>query len=149
MEVFRLAGKKYSKILTGAGAAINGARWNSKGIEIIYTSQNRALTIAELLVHYTAAIIPENFELITMMIPDEIEFQEIKLNELPDDWNIFPNNYETKKIGDKFITENKYCLLKVPSVVVKGEYNILINPAHMHFKKIYKKRTEKFKIDNR
>jgi|GEM_PF-4099468 len=36
MEVFRLAGKKYSKILTGAGAAINGARWNSKGIEIIY-----------------------------------------------------------------------------------------------------------------
>jgi len=87
------------------------------------------LTIAELLVHYTAAIIPENFELITMMIPDEIEFQEIKLNELPDDWNIFPNNYETKKIGDKFITENKYCLLKVPSVVVKGEYNILINPA--------------------
>ncbi|HCN36596.1 MAG TPA: RES superfamily protein, partial [Bacteroidetes bacterium] len=58
MEVFRLVRQKYSYELSGAGSAMNGARWNSKGVEMIYTSINRSLAMAEVLVHFTAATLP-------------------------------------------------------------------------------------------
>ena len=39
------------------------------------------------------------------------------------------------ELGSKWIKENKYLALKVPSVIVKGEWNILLNPNHVSFKK--------------
>ena len=42
MEVYRLAREKYAKKLSGVGAAKYGNRWNSKGVEIIYTASSRA-----------------------------------------------------------------------------------------------------------
>ena len=43
MEAYRLCREKFSSNLSGIGAAIKGARWNSIGIEIIYTASNRSL----------------------------------------------------------------------------------------------------------
>lgn len=51
MQVFRLSRKKYADVLSGQGAAIRGARWNSKGTEVIYTAENRSLAMAEVLIH--------------------------------------------------------------------------------------------------
>lgn len=52
---YRLARKKYPVELSGRGAALRGARWNSPGTEIIYTARNRALAMAEVAVHLTIA----------------------------------------------------------------------------------------------
>lgn len=149
MDIFRLVRQKYSYELSGAGSAMNGARWNSKGVEMIYTSINRSLAMAEVLVHFTAATLPDDFVMMTINIPDEIDIQVFNTVNLPDNWTRFPLNPETQLIGDKFISENKYCLLKVPSVVVKGEFNILINPRHKEFKKIRILNTESFSFDRR
>ena len=69
MEVFRLARKKYPIVLSGKGASISGARWNSKGTEIIYCAQNRALAMAEVLVHLSLATLPNDFVMLTIDIP--------------------------------------------------------------------------------
>ena len=82
MEVFRLARKKYPIGLSGKGASISGARWNSKGTEIIYCAQNRALAMAEVLVHLPLAALPKDFVMITITIPDDVSMEILDSNKL-------------------------------------------------------------------
>lgn len=149
MLVFRLVKQQYSKVLSGKGAAIFGERWNSKGMELIYTAENRSLAMAEVAVHFSLATMPSSYNMLSIFIPDNLTIKEIKTIELPDDWNTFPHAKSTQNIGDSFILENKFVALKVPSVVTKGDFNILINPHHKDFKKIKIKSSEPFLFDRR
>ena len=149
MLVFRLVKQQYSKVLSGKGAAIFGERWNSKGLELIYTVENRSLAMAEVAVHFSLATMPSSYNMLSIFIPDNLTIKEIKTIELPDDWNTFPHAKSTQNIGDNFIFENKFVALKVPSVVTKGDFNILINPHHKDFKKIKIKSSEPFLFDRR
>ena len=77
MEVYRLSREKFANTLSGKGSAIKGARWNSVGVEIIYTAANRSLAMAEIAVHFTLATLPVDYVMITIFIPDNISFQKI------------------------------------------------------------------------
>ena len=136
MRVFRLSKRKYSKALNGKGAAKSGNRWNSKGTEIFYTAESRALAMAEVAVHLTIATLPRDYVMIEIEIPNNIKVKELDLKVLDEDWNNHPPNSITQKIGDNFIDSIDECLLKVPSAVVQGDFNYLINPYHSDFKKI-------------
>jgi RES domain-containing protein len=149
MEVFRLQNKKYPIVLSGKGASIIGARWNSKGTEIIYTAQSRALAMAEVAVHLTVATLPSRFCMITIFIPDEVSILTLDVKILHKDWNVFPENIQTQKIGDELIRNKEYALIKVPSAVVKGEFNYLINPHHKDFEQIKIIQQEDFPFDKR
>lgn len=149
MEVFRLSRKKYAGRLSGKGASIKGGRWNSEGVELIYTALNRSLAMAEVAVHFTLATLPADYVMITVFIPDDLSVKKLHPSELPPDWNVFPHVGATQLIGDRFVRENKYGLLQVPSVVTQGDYNILINPHHPDFKKIKKIETVAFPFDER
>lgn len=149
MEVFRLSREKFAKPLSGKGAALKGARWNSIGVELIYTAQNRSLAMAEIAVHLTLATLPEDYVMIAIEIPDSIKVKTMSEVELPNEWKNFPYTSVTQKIGDAFILENEFCLLRIPSVVTQGDYNILINPNHKDFEKIKIKEIVRFPFDNR
>lgn len=149
MEVFRLSREKHANTLSGKGAAIKGARWNSIGVEVIYTASNRSLAMAEVAVHFSLATIPKDYMMATIYIPDDLSIQKIVPADLPLNWNVFPLPASTQSIGDKFIIENQYCLLQVPSAVTKGDYNILINPHHADFGRIKILEVEKFPFDKR
>ncbi|MGL4630392.1 MAG: RES family NAD+ phosphorylase [Leadbetterella sp.] len=149
MEAFRLSKQAYASFLSGKGAAIKGARWNSIGVEIIYTASNRSLAMAEVAVHLSLATLPNDYMMITIHIPDDVSLKKINPKDLPLDWNTFPHPSTTQAIGDKFITENRYCVLQIPSAVTQGDYNFLINPNHIDFKKIKIIETEKFPFDKR
>ena len=149
MEVYRLSSKKWAGTLTGKGAAEKGARWNSPGTEIIYTAINRSLAMAEVSVHFTLATLPRDYMMITIFIPDDVTIRVVQVKDLPPDWNSFPYLSSTQKFGDDFISENKFCLLKIPSAVTKGDFNILINPFHPDFSRISIVRIEDFPFDQR
>lgn len=149
MKVFRLSKKKYAKELSGKGASKSGNRWNSKGTEIIYTSESRALAMSEILVHVSLATLPSDFVMMTIDIPDTIKIDELKISELAENWNQHPPSIGTQKIGDSFIDSMKYCILKVPSAVVKEDFNYLLNPYHKDFKKIKIIQTTDFPFDRR
>ncbi len=149
MEVYRLSREQFAGALSGKGAAIKGARWNSIGVEIIYTAANRSLAMAEVSVHFTLATLPVDYIMATIFIPDNVSLQKLNVTDLPPDWNSFPHPSSTQLIGDQFIADNKYCLLQIPSAVTQGDYNILINPNHQEFKKIKIIATEKFPFDKR
>ena len=149
MEVYRLSAKKWAGNLSGKGAALKGARWNSPGTEIIYTAINRSLAMAEVSVHFTLATLPKDYMMVTVFIPDDVPIRIVGEKELPPDWNSFPYLPSTHIFGDGFITENKFCLLKIPSAVTKGDFNILINPFHPDFARISIVQIEPFPFDHR
>lgn len=149
MEVFRLVREKFAEPLSGKGAAIRGARWNSIGVELIYTALNRSLAMAEVAVHFTLATLPDDYVMMTINVPDDILLKTLTMEELPEDWNLFPHPNATQKIGDRFVIENEFCLLKIPSVVTQGDYNVLINPKHPDFKRLSFVEIIKFPFDKR
>jgi RES domain-containing protein len=136
MEVYRLSRLKFADSLSGIGSALKGARWNSIGVELIYTASNRSLAMAEVAVHFTLATLPSDYVMVTIYIPEDVKIKTIDISDLPLNWNAFPHPNSTQIIGDKFVIENKFCIYKVPSAVTKGDFNILINPNHIDFSKI-------------
>lgn len=148
MIVYRLSRAKYSNDLSGKGAELAGGRWNSKGIALVYTGQTIALCMAEVAVHIPFGIIPVDYELITLEIPDE-DIYELKKLQLPEDWKSLPPAYSTQGIGDDFVKKGKFMVLKIPSAMVQGEFNYLINPLHPKIKKVKIKKTETFSFDQR
>lgn len=149
MEVFRLARSKFASILSGKGAAFHGARWNSIGVELIYTASNRSLAMAEVAVHLTLATLPEDYMMVTILIPSDVAIKKFPVNKLPANWNAFPHHPKTQFIGDQFVAENKFCILQIPSAVTQGDFNFLINPMHPDFKRISIISKEKFPFDKR
>ncbi|MCF8337399.1 MAG: RES family NAD+ phosphorylase [Bacteroidales bacterium] len=129
MIVFRLSKTKYVRDLTGKGAEKAGGRWNSKGTSMIYTSATRALCTTELAVHLPLGIIPEDYSIVTIDIPDKF-ILHLKDSLLPNDWKSIPHSDSTQKIGDHFIKQNNSLVMRVPSAVVQDEFNFLINPNH-------------------
>lgn len=149
MEVFRISRAKYAGDLSGIGAEKFGGRWNSKGVAMLYTSQSRALAMAEVAVHFSLSILPADFCIATIEISNDAKIKELVVNKIPNGWDSIPHNDTTQKIGDKFIADNEFVCLKVPSVIVRGDYNYLINPKHKYFNKIKIVKTEAFYFDKR
>jgi RES domain-containing protein len=149
MIVFRLTKAKYSHDLSGAGAEKTGGRWNSKGKPMIYTSMSRALCVSEIAVHLPLGLVPRDYQLVSIEIPEGAAILEIDANKLPQDWKLFPHPNSTRKFGDDFITSGMYLVLKVPSAVVEGDFNYLINPAHLDFINIKISKIEAFNFDER
>ena len=149
MIVYRLAKSKYSHDLSGKGAEKTGGRWNSKGVAMVYTSASRALCTAEIAVHTPLGIMPKDFELISIEIPDSIKIFELSVNDLPKDWNSIPHSGKTQELGDKFVRENKHAVMKAPSAVVQGDFNYLINSNHEDAKNVKIIKLESFVFDQR
>ena len=149
MEVYRLSREKFAGAMSGIGAALKGARWNSAGVEMIYTAANRSLAMAEIIVHFTLATIPDDYVMLTIFVPDDANIRPVSNAELPSDWNAWPHSASTQAIGDRFIAENKYLLLRVPSAVTKGDFNFLINPFHPGITRIRIVDSQKFPFDSR
>ena len=149
MKVYRIAKAKYIDDLSGTGARLYGGRWNNKGIGIIYTSETRALATVEYLVHVPLAMIPTNICIATLEIPDSITAREILIPDLPANWRSCPGPLELSRLGTEWALGNETLLLRVPSVVVEHEFNILINPSHPDIKHVIISRIENYRFDNR
>ena len=149
MELFRLSRRKHARTLSGKGAAVKGARWNSIGVELVYTASNRSLAMAEVAVHLNLATMPEDYVMLTIFVPDGSSLRKLSGKDLPANWNAFPHPASTQAIGDRFVAENGFCVLHVPSAVTQGDYNLLINPHHLEFRAVKIVATEKFPFDKR
>jgi RES domain-containing protein len=136
MIVFRLAKAKYSSDLSGKGAEKTGGRWNSKGTPLLYTSESRALCMAEIAVHTPLGSVPDDYVMISIEIPDDASIKQVGFEELAESWNSFPHAHATQEIGDRFVADNMALVLKVPSAIVQGDYNYLVNPQHTDAAKI-------------
>ena len=133
MIVYRIERKRYlDAALSGLGAAsANGFRWNSLGTRLVYTAESRALATLEVYVHLDLSEdLPTDRYYVTIEIPDDVKMVEIASHDLPEDWDAKPPGISTRVIGDEFVIGHEAAVLRVPSSIVPGEFNYLINPLH-------------------
>lgn len=100
--------------------------------------------MAEVAVHFTLSTLPDDYRMVTVYIPEKVKIKEVNEKDLPPDWRDFPFPVSTQKFGDEFVYQDGFCLLRIPSVVAKGDFNILINPNHKDFKTVEIIKIEKF-----
>ena len=136
MIVFRISKGKYKTDLSGTGAEHYGGKWNNKGTKLIYTASSRALAMSEVAVHVPFNKLPKDYFIISIEVPDS-KMSSIAEKDLKGiHWKSNPPSYLTQDIGDTFVDEQKTLVLQVPSAVVSGDYNILINPLHKEISKV-------------
>jgi RES domain-containing protein len=100
-------------------------------------------------VHIPLRSIPEDYMMIKIEIPDGLTVEAINPANLEADWSSFPHRHSTQLLGDDFVKRGSALVLKVPSAVVQGDYNYLINPAHPDFSRIRIAEIVPFGFDNR
>lgn len=147
MIVYRITNEAYRNDISGTGAALFGSRWNSKGIHLLYTSQSISLSILESLVHLKQNQIPPFQYLLHIQLPDEKSIAEISFKKIKNGWQ--KDLGYTQWIGDQFIQNKQNLFLKVPSVIVPQESNVLLNPLHNEYKAVKIIASELLELDKR
>ena len=148
MILYRIANCNYIKDLSGTGARLYGGRWNSEGKSMVYMASSRALAVLEVLVHLPPLLLPDNFCVAEVEVPKN-SILTLDIKSLPDNWQDASSPAELKTLGNQFIKETKYLMMKVPSSVVPEEYNYLLNPWHPDIKRVKILNTHPFTFDDR
>jgi RES domain-containing protein len=115
---------------------------------MVYTAQSRALAILEMLVHLDGPDLLNRFVVIEVEI-DSSEILELDIARLPRNWTADPAPSKLRAIGDDWIATGASAVLRVPSVLVPGEFNFLLNPSHPKFPTLRQGKPTPFQFDAR
>ncbi len=149
MHVYRLARYARRYDLSGYGAFLFGGRWNLRGRALLYTAEARSLAVMEVLVHLTSEELPDDMYLLTVDVPDSASQAELTVADLPPDWRRNGQPQPTALLGDAWLAAGATLALRVPSVVVPEEHNLLLNPAHPEFAQVRVLDAQPFHFDER
>lgn len=147
MIVYRISNREFSNDISGTGAKLKGSRWNTKGVPLLYTSQHISLAVLEMLVNTNFKDYAIELDLMYINIPDQLPLTIIEPGSLKNNWKADVDY--TRYMGDAFVNQKESLILRVPSAVIREEYNYLANPLHADFKKIKIIKTKSFWPDER
>lgn len=134
MHCFRIIKPDFAATaLSGEGARLYGGRWNPPGWRCVYAAESRALAMLELLVHLTGRSRALKFRLLTL---DLGEAAVLEAKHLPADWNAHPAGRASQWVGQNWLQKLDSPVLRVPSVLIPEEHNLLLNPLAPGFDKI-------------
>jgi len=96
---------------------------------MVYASLSLSLAAIEVFVHL-AAVPPDDLVSVAAELPiNHRDAERIDPETLPTDWRM-ENNPALWQIGADWIASRRSLALLVPSAVIDGEWNALINPTH-------------------
>ena len=149
LVVWQLVAERHAAAaFSGEGARRFGARWSPAGVAVAYCSESRSLAALEIIVNACngAKLVGEPWSVRSAEIPPDLIERPARV---PDNWREHPHPRATQEFGAKWVHEHRTAVLRVPSVVVLGEFNYVLNPAHPNFAKISFGRPEPFEFDPR
>ena len=131
MIAFRIANRR-RPVFDGAGAAEYGGRWNSPGRGVIYGARSLSLAMLEQLAQTGTGRLPQDQACIEITIPDAVSIETVTPSGVPA-WDA-ADRLASRAFGDRWLAEQRSCVLLTPSVIVPTEQNVVINPAHADFR---------------
>jgi RES domain-containing protein len=133
---------------TGEGPFRYGGRWNPAGVQVVYCAESRSLAAMEILVHHlgTEVFKVARWVVISADVPESLIEKPARV---PDTWRESSPVVAAQEFGGNWVREKRSAALRVPSAVVLGEFNYLLNPAHSDFAKIVVGKPELFSFDPR
>jgi len=132
---------------SGEGARRYGGRWNSRGVPMVYCSSSLALAAMELFVHLDPSQAPPDLVAVAATLPEGEPARTIALEELPPGW--WAETPATRDLGDEWIRSASSLALRVPSVPIRSEWNVLLNPLHPRIAEVRIDPPEPFVFDAR
>jgi len=148
-SVWRITSKKFTKAaFNGEGARLYGGRWNTPGTPLIYTAESKSLAILEILVHLESPDLLQKFVLFEVKVEESFT-TEIDPESLPSNWREDPPPGAAQSIGDDWARDARSAVLRIPSAIVPGEFNYLLNPRHPDFRKLKIGPPKSFFFDSR
>jgi RES domain-containing protein len=149
MRFWRICRRRYAaEAATGEGARLYGGRWNSRGVRVVYASTSLALAAVETFVNLEPNLQPKDLVSIEGEIPAELEIGRLGPKGLPVNWHE-RRGESLRRFGDGWVRGAQTAALLVPSAAIPGEWNLLLNPAHIDFKKIKFGAAARFEFDTR
>lgn len=133
--------------MSGDGARLFSGRWNEAGVAMVYTATSLALAAMEMFVHLDPSMAPDDLVSVEIAAPDDLAVEEVGLSALPKRWRA--TEVETAAMGTAWVRSGRTALLRVPSAVIEGEWNVLLNPAHVEFARVKVVATRAFCFDER
>jgi RES domain-containing protein len=133
----------------GLGASLEGGRWISAGIPVVYASQHLAMAAQEKYVH-----LPKPISRSSVFVKFRIGFgklavKRLEILDMPHDWRVEPVPRSTQRLGDAWVASGEAAILAVPSVLIPEEINFVLNPAHPDYHLIEISKHEDFTFDAR
>ncbi|WP_428853202.1 RES family NAD+ phosphorylase [Imbroritus primus] len=153
MIVHRLAkeraGRYQADDLSGQGAALAGGRWNPRGMAVLYTCEHVSTAVLEARVHMAGLLPVRNLFLVTLEVPDA-DVEAAVSPPLPEGWDALDHDpAETVALGRQWLSDGTRLVMRVPSVVCPQEFNLLLNPAHPHMRRVKVMDKQPFAMDYR
>jgi RES domain-containing protein len=148
MILYRISDCNRADDLSGTGAKLFGGRWNSVGVAMHYMAASRALAALEVLANKSVLAGGNNWCTATFEVPEK-SILTIEVNDLPKDWRVYPSIAFLKKLGDEFVLQGNFLLLKVPSAIIEDEFNYLMNVYHPLADEVKIKAIKPFRFDGR
>ncbi len=150
MILFRLAKLKYIDDLSGQGAFLYGGRWNTPGTHALYMATNSSLAFLEILANVSSVDdFPNELNMLQINLHDrQKDIQYLTPEELPQNWDRIPHQMSLQQFGSSKISDSLAVVF--PSVVMRWDYNVVLNPHHKEFENISKtKSIYPFNVDSR
>lgn len=148
ITAWRITKAKYAATaFDGEGAKIEGGRWSSPGLPVVYVAENAALAALEILVHVGSSILPAYVRIpCTFSAALAIHLDR---RQLPPNWPSSPAPPELQELGDAWLKSGASAIFEVPSAIIASESNYLLNPAHPDFARIEIGAASSFEFDLR
>lgn len=136
------------KVMSGEGSYRRGGRWSPPGIRVIYCADSRSLAVVEVLANVIRPKLlqPGPWIMVPIEVPENLIERPLRV---PGTWRETPYSIATQAFGAEWVQAQRSVALRVPSVVVPGEFNYLLNPAHPQFIKVKVGKPEPFFFDPR
>jgi RES domain-containing protein len=149
MHFWRICRRRYAAdAATGEGARLYGGRWNSRGVRVVYASTSLALAAVETFVNLEPNLQPRDLVSIEVEISEELEIRRLDQKTLPRDWHQ-TRDESLRRFGDEWTRAGQTMALLVLSAAIRGEWNVLLNPAHPDFQKVKFGEPVRFHFDTR
>jgi len=149
MRFWRICRRRYAAdAANGEGARLYGGRWQSRGVRVVYASTSLALAAVETFVNLEPNLTPSDLVAIEGEIPEAIEVATLDPKTLPARWQE-TRDESLRAFGNEWIRAGRNVALLVPSAAIPGEWNVLLNPAHVDFSKLKFRDPEPFQFDVR
>jgi RES domain-containing protein len=148
MRLWRIAQRKYALDRLCAGSALYGGRWNPVGLPALYCGASIAICALEKFVHVGQAPLPP-LVLVAIDLPNDCDIFAPTANELPTDWDELPTSTSAQNLGRAWLQRGETLAMRVPSVVLPEESNVIVNPQHPDYVHVQLSVVRPFTFDGR
>jgi RES domain-containing protein len=122
------------------GAMLAGGRWNPIGVSMLYAAEHLSLACMEVLVHLDKSQLPRDYVWSLTELTGSLELlQPATLNHIA----------SCQEAGRRWLSVGNQLAVRVRSIVIPEEHNILLNPNHSGYPKIMWSPPRPFQFDPR